>query len=184
MTGKLTCLTLCGLLFTLYSVVEAQQPAKIPKIGYLIAGSAPSTVASEFFRREFRGLRYVEGKNIVFEYRFANNNLDRLPALAEELVRLQVDVLVTGATSGAIALKNASKTIPIVFFIAGDPVEAGVVDSLARPGGNIQGSLMSRQYWLVNNWSCSKKPFLSLNVWRYCGTQEFEDPSNHGTKVN
>jgi ABC-type uncharacterized transport system substrate-binding protein len=118
---------------------EAQQPAKITKIGYLTAGFASSTAAFESFQRQFRVLGYVEGKNIVFEYRYADNKLDRLQTLAEELVRLKVDVLITGATSGAMALKNATRTIPIVFFIAGDPVEAGLVDSLPRPGGNITG---------------------------------------------
>ena len=86
-----------------------------------------------------RDLGYVEGKNIAFEYRSADNKLDRLPALADELVRLKVDVLVTPGTSEALAAKNATRTIPIVFFSGGDPVAAGLVDSLARPGGNITG---------------------------------------------
>ena len=77
---------------------------------------------------------YVEGKNIVFEYRSADNKLDRLPALADELVRLKVDVLVTPATNEALAAKNATKTIPIVFLTSADPVADGLVDSLARPG--------------------------------------------------
>jgi len=115
----------------------AQQAAKIAKIGYLTTGSASSTAGS--FQREFRALGYAEGKNVVFEYGYADNNLERLPALAEELVRLKVDVLVTGATSGAVALKHTTTTIPVIFFIAGDPVEAGLVDSLPRPGGNITG---------------------------------------------
>ena len=86
-----------------------------------------------------RDLGYVEGKNIAFEYRFADNKLDRLPALADELVRLKVDVLVTPGINEALAAKNATRTIPIVFMISADPVAAGLVDSLARPGGNITG---------------------------------------------
>ena len=86
-----------------------------------------------------RDLGYVEGKNIAFEYRFADNKVDRLPALADELVRLKVDVLVTPGINEALAAKNATRTIPIVFMISADPVVAGLVDSLARPGGNITG---------------------------------------------
>jgi putative ABC transport system substrate-binding protein len=86
-----------------------------------------------------RDLGYVEGKNIAFEYRFADNKLDRLPALADELVRLKVDVLFTPGINEALAAKNATRTIPIVFMSSGDPVAAGLVDSLARPGGNITG---------------------------------------------
>jgi putative ABC transport system substrate-binding protein len=86
-----------------------------------------------------RDLGYVEGKNIAYEYRYANNKLDRFPALADELVRLKVDVLLTPGTPGALALKNATKTIPIVFTDVTDPVAAGLVASLARPGGNITG---------------------------------------------
>jgi putative ABC transport system substrate-binding protein len=86
-----------------------------------------------------RDLGYVEGKNITFEYRYADDKLDRLPALANELVRLKVDVLVTPGTPGALALKKATQTIPIVFLDVTDPVAAGLVDSLARPEGNITG---------------------------------------------
>jgi putative ABC transport system substrate-binding protein len=116
----------------------AQQPAKVPKIGWLGARPA-SAIGLESLRRELRALGYVEGKNIAFEYRRADNRLDRLPALADELVRLKVDVLVTPSTSEALAAKNATRTVPIVFLGVGDPVAAGLVDSLARPGGNITG---------------------------------------------
>jgi putative tryptophan/tyrosine transport system substrate-binding protein len=119
---------------------QAQQQAKVAKIGFLTTGSGSGPGGGvELLPRELRAFGYVEGKNIAVEHRSADNKLDRLPALAEELVRLKVDVLVTGATSGAMALKNATRTIPIVFFIAGDPVEAGLVDSLPKPGGNITG---------------------------------------------
>ena len=122
---------------------QAQQPAKIYKIGWL--GSRPAVrevVAergSEILRRELRALGYVEGKNIAFEYRSAEGEPTRLPALADELVRLKVDVLVMSTPAAVLAAKNATKTIPIVFLLAGDPVAAGLVDSLARPGGNITG---------------------------------------------
>ena len=89
--------------------------------------------------RELRALGYVEGKNIAIEFRYADNKLDRLPALAEELVGLKVDVLVVASTPVALAAKNATRTIPIVFFSVSDPIAAGLVDSLARPGGNITG---------------------------------------------
>ena len=119
-------------------MAEAQQQAKVAKIGFLAAGSASGT-SEKFFGRDLRALGYVEGKHIAVENRSAENKLDRLPVLAEELVRLNVDLLVTSATSGTLALKNATRTIPIVFLIAGDPIEAGLVDSLPRPGGNITG---------------------------------------------
>ena len=93
----------------------------------------------ESFRREFSKLGYVEGKNITIEYRYADDQLDRLPALAEELVRLKIDLLIAPTTLEARAAKNATRTIPIVFFNVPDPVASGVVDSLSRPGGNITG---------------------------------------------
>jgi putative ABC transport system substrate-binding protein len=89
--------------------------------------------------REFRKLGYVEGKNIAFDFRSADNKLDRLPAVADELVRLKVDVLITPGTPTALAAQNATRTIPIVFAAVADPITAGLVDSLARPGGNITG---------------------------------------------
>ena len=90
-------------------------------------------------KREFNKLGYVEGKNIVFEYRYAEGKLDRLPALADELVRLKVDVIIAPNTPAAVAAKNATKTIPIVFDRSPGPIAAGLVDSLPRPGGNITG---------------------------------------------
>jgi len=125
---------LCG------TVVEAQHPAKIPKIGWLFGTSAASMASH---RGEilslFREHGYVESKNIAFEYRFADNKLDRLPTLADELVSLKVDVLVVRAPRPALAAKNATRTIPIVFYDLADPVALGLVDSLARPGGNLTG---------------------------------------------
>ncbi len=120
------------------AVVEAQRRGKVPKIGWLSARLATNS-GQETIRRMLRELGYIEGKNIAYEYRYADNKLDRFPALADELVRLKVDVLLTPGTPGALALKNATRTIPIIFTDVTDPVAAGLVDSLARPGGNITG---------------------------------------------
>jgi putative ABC transport system substrate-binding protein len=125
------------LLATIFPV-QAQQPTKIPKIGWLGTGSG-SEGSREIFQRELRALGYVESKNIAFESRYADHKLDRLPALADELVRLKVDVLVTATTPAVLAAKNATRTIPLVFLNVSDPVALGLVDSLARPGGNITG---------------------------------------------
>jgi ABC-type uncharacterized transport system substrate-binding protein len=125
------------LLLTSIHLAEAQQQAKVPKIGWL--GVAVSGTRIELFRRELRELGYIEGKNIAIEVRSADDKLDRLPVLADELTRLKVDVLVVPSTSGALAAKNATRTIPIVFISSADPVTAGLVDSLPRPGGNITG---------------------------------------------
>ena len=126
-------LAMCG------AVAQAQQPAGIPRIGILIAPSASFFSARvEAFRQRLRELGYVEGKNIVIEYRYAEGKLERLPDLAAELVRLKVDVIVT-AGPAILAAKKASATIPIVFAAAADPVGSGLVSSLARPGGNITG---------------------------------------------
>ena len=127
------------MLLAVAAIAEAQQPTKVPKIGWLGIGTAASNSRFEEFRRALHHLGYVEGKNIIFEYRSADNKLDRLPPLAEELVRLKVDLLLTRGTPEAVALKNATKTIPIVFYDVTDPVAAGLVDSLAQPGGNVTG---------------------------------------------
>jgi ABC-type uncharacterized transport system substrate-binding protein len=129
-----------ALLFALSFPANAQQPGKIPRIGFL-GGSSASAYSSfiEAFRQGLRELGYVEGKNIVIEYRFAEGRTDRMPELAAELLRLKMDIMVAGSTSGALAAKSATSTIPIVFFGVSDPVVAGLVDSLARPGGNITG---------------------------------------------
>ena len=132
------CFALCAMLLALCSFVEAQQ-AKIPTIGWLDARPPSTGGGRELFAHEFRALGYVEGKNIAFEFRSADNKLDRLPALADELVGLKVDVLFTPAGDEALAAKKATKTIPIVFAGVPDPVALGLVDSLARPGGNVTG---------------------------------------------
>jgi putative ABC transport system substrate-binding protein len=120
---------------------EAQQATKVHRIGYLMPGSPNSESAdSEGIRLALRELGYIEGQNIAFEYRYAVGKRDRFPELAAELVRLKVDiVIVDGGNNPARALKNATKTIPIVMTGGSDPIEAGLVESLARPGGNVTG---------------------------------------------
>ncbi len=118
---------------------EAQQAAKVARIGYLATKLADSPVALEAFRRGVRDLGYVEGRNLVVEYRDAEGKPERLAALAAELVALNVDVIVAPGTPSALAAKRATRTIPIVFPAAGDPVTSGLVTSLARPGGNVTG---------------------------------------------
>jgi putative tryptophan/tyrosine transport system substrate-binding protein len=121
-------------------LAQTQQSAKVPRIGYL-TGATPDGQSAriEAFRQGLRELGYVEGKNIVIEYRYAEEKLDRLPALAAELVRLKVDVIVTGGSLNTRAAKNATNAIPIVMAQDADPVGNGFVASLARPGGNITG---------------------------------------------
>jgi len=118
---------------------EAQPAAKIVRIGFLPFNLATSPHVLEAFRHGLRDLGYVEGRNVVIEYRDAEGKLERLPALAAELVALKVDVILAPATPTALAAKQATKTIPIVFAVAGDPVGSGLVTSLARPGGNVTG---------------------------------------------
>ena len=121
---------------------EAQQPKKVPRIGYLSATDAASESArAEAIRLALRELGYIEGQNIAIEYRYAEGKPDRLPELAAELVRLKVDIIVVaGGDTWIRAAKNATKTIPIVMVgLGSDPVEAGLVESLARPGGNVTG---------------------------------------------
>ena len=120
--------------------VQAQQTKKVPRIGLLLSTSASVTnEAVEAFRQRLRELGYVEGKNIAFEFRVAENKLDRLPDLAAELVRLKVDAIITGSTPAVQAAKRATTTIPIVMGNVSDPVAMGLVASLARPGGNVTG---------------------------------------------
>jgi putative ABC transport system substrate-binding protein len=123
-------------------VARAQQVGKVPRIGYLSPGSArPGPLAyHDEFQRELRELGYVDGQNIIIDYRFADGKFDRLPQLATELVQLNVDVIVSVVTQASLAAKNATGTIPIVFVSVGDPLGAGLVASLARPGANVTGN--------------------------------------------
>ena len=118
---------------------SAQQAAKIARIGYLATNLAAGPHLREAFLQGLRDLGYVEGRNVVIEYRDAEGKLERLPALAAELVALKVDVIVAASTLAALAAKQATRTLPIVFAAAGDPVASGLVTSLARPGGNVTG---------------------------------------------
>jgi putative tryptophan/tyrosine transport system substrate-binding protein len=140
MKKTITVLTLCATLFVLYLPVEALQPAKVPRIAYFSAGSASSQASRlEVFRQGLRDLGYAEEKEIVIEQRYADGKLDRIAALATELVRLKLDVIVTGGPAATRAAKEATATIPIVMGFDYDPVGSGIVASLARPGGNVTG---------------------------------------------
>jgi len=118
---------------------QAQQSAKVPRVGLLRGRASASGTSLDGVIGELRALGYVDGKNITFESRSAENKLDRLPALAEELVGLKVDLLLVPATVEALVAKNATRAIPIVCLNIGDPVALGLVNSFARPGGNITG---------------------------------------------
>jgi len=125
--------------------VEAQPARKVPHVGVLQAGAPPEPLV-EAFREGLRDLGYVEGRNIVLEFRWAEGRLDRLPDLVADLVGLRVDVITTLSTPAAIAARHATTTIPIVFTGVGDPVGTGVVSSLAHPGGNVTGiSIMATE---------------------------------------
>jgi putative tryptophan/tyrosine transport system substrate-binding protein len=140
MRKKITWFALKVMLLALCSSVEAQESKKIPRIGYLAAGTTSSQADQlEEFRQGLRELRYIEGRNIIIEPRYAEGKLDRLPALAAELVGLKVDVIVTAGPTATRPAKEATATIPIVMTFDSDPVGSGFVASLARPGGNITG---------------------------------------------
>src|SRR5712692_4347238 len=127
-------LTVCG------ARAEAQQPGKVPRIGFL-GNSTPALEENLIgpFREGLRDLGYVEGKNILIEYRWAEGNYDRFPTLIGELIALKVDVIVTAGTPASLAVKKATTSIPLVMVAVGDPVGTGVVPSLNRSGGNITG---------------------------------------------
>jgi putative tryptophan/tyrosine transport system substrate-binding protein len=142
MKNKIITLALSAVLFAPSVSADAQQPAKVPRIGNLGAGVGSGSSSSgrpEAFRQGLRELGYIEGKNIVIEWRSSEGKLDRLPALAAELVRFKVAIIVTGGGSSTRAAKEATSTIPIVMAQDPDPVGNGFVASLARPGGNITG---------------------------------------------
>ena len=138
--AKVFCFTLCALLFVLRVSAQAQQPGKIARIGVL-GGASASTMSTriESFRQGLREQGYVEGKNIVLEYRYAEGKRERWSDLAAEIVHLKPDVIVVSSTGFTRAVKQATSTIPIVVGGAGDLVGTGLVSSLARPGGNVTG---------------------------------------------
>jgi ABC-type uncharacterized transport system substrate-binding protein len=133
-------LTLCAMLFALCGSAAAQQPRRIFRIGFLDNSTAAgSAVLVDAFRHELSELGWIEGKNITIEYRFAEHKNERLPELAAELVRLKVDLIVTSGGPTPLAAKKATTTLPVVMTTSPDPVAAGLVTSLAQPGGNVTG---------------------------------------------
>src|SRR5262245_21604560 len=129
------------LLLAAATFADAQQTGKVFRIGYLDPSTASgSAVLLDAFRQELSKLGWIEGKNIPIEYRFAEQKLERLPELAADLVRLKVDLIVASGAPTPLAAKKATSTIPIVMTISVDPVGAGLIGSLARPGGNITGN--------------------------------------------
>jgi putative tryptophan/tyrosine transport system substrate-binding protein len=143
MKDKIFVLALGWMLFALSFSVQTQQPKKIPKIGFLMPGSrATYAVRIEAFQKGLRELGYIEAQNIAIEWRFADGKSARLMDLADELVRVKVDVIVTSTTPVAAAAARASRSIPIVMAASADPVGTGLVASLAHPGGNITGLSM------------------------------------------
>jgi ABC-type uncharacterized transport system substrate-binding protein len=141
MKKKIFGCALCAILLALCSIAEAQQPAKIPRIGYLVTSGDPTNPGPsvEAFRQGLQDLGYVEGKNILVEYRYSEGKSDRIPSFVSEFVQLKVDVLVVTNPPSIRAAKQATKTIPVVMVSTADPVATGIIDSLARPGGNITG---------------------------------------------
>src|SRR5712692_7898597 len=145
MKKKVIGLALGALLFALCFPAEAHQAKSVPRIGYLSRdlhpsdSRAPSPRNLEAFRQGLRELGYIEGKNIIIEYRYADGRIERLPALAEELVRVKVEIIVVDTFISATAAKKVTTTIPIVMASGADPSASGLVASLARPGGNVTG---------------------------------------------
>ena len=139
--STLHCFTLGVLLFALCIAAEAQDPKRVPRIGFVTTEGDPKTPGPQLegFRRGLRDLGYIEGKNILLELRSDEGKTEQIPTLVSELVKLKVDVLVLGAQPAIRAAKQATKTIPIVFVTTQNPVAAGFVETLARPGGNITG---------------------------------------------
>jgi len=140
MRNKILYLGLGAMLFALGVSAQAQQPKKVPRIGYLSSGS-PSTNLGylQAFLQGLRELGYVEGKNVLIEYKWAEGRFERMPELAEELVRLKVDIIIVPNSAIARAAKKATSTIPIVMANAGNPFGEGLVANLAHPGGNVTG---------------------------------------------
>lgn len=139
MSKKIICLALCPVLLALSFPAKALQSVKVPRIGVYMSGSSGLGHREEAFRQGLRDLGYVEGRNILVEWRFAEKEADRDAAVLAELVRENVDLIVTDGNRATTIAKRATKTIPIVMAVSGDPLGAGLVESLARPGGNITG---------------------------------------------
>ena len=152
---------LIGLALASVHAAEAEQEKKVPRIGLLVASSSSFYSSRiEAFRQGLRELGYAQGKNIAIDYRFAEGKDDRLHQLAAELVRLKVDIIVAAAS--AVAAKDATNTIPIVFVASADPVASGIVVSLARPGGNVTGLTILAPELSGNGWNYLRRPSPSV----------------------
>ena len=139
MSKKIAVTFLAIVVLGLLHLAEAQQPKKVPLMGYLTTRTGRDSSNAEALRQGLKALAYVEGQNLAIEYRSSEGNTDRLPGLAAELVRLKVDIIFTASATAGRAAKNATSSIPIVFVGSVDPVADGLVASLARPGGNVTG---------------------------------------------
>lgn len=175
--NKSTCAVTIAILVSAY-VAEAEQIGKVPKIGVLRPLSSPD-LAAEAFAQGLRQLGYIEGRNIIIEYRFAAGREDRLPELAAELVRLNVDVIVAGSTPAARAAHDTTRTVPIVFVAVTDPVVSGLVASLARPGGNVTGVATEPTPEL----SGKRLELLKEAVPRVSGVAVLNNPANPATAI-
>ncbi len=170
MRKQVVLLVLPVLLMAIVQLSQAQQAGKIFRIGFLDSSTASGMAGLlETFRQEMGKLGWIEGKNITLEYRFAEGKTERLPELAADLVRLKVDIIVVSEPTAALAAKNATTTIPIVMTTVGDPVAAGLVANLARPGRNVTG-LSSLTVEL--GWRCSRMRFPSSTELDFCDCQE------------
>ena len=141
---QLICCTVIAVLLAFCQALKAQQPKKVPRIGF-IAMTTPSAGGRnlEAFRQGLRDLGYVEGANITIEQRWAEGWAERVSDLINELIRLKVDMIVVSSATGAVAAKKATSTIPIVFTAVTDPFKRGLIDSLSRPGGNVTGTSLA-----------------------------------------
>jgi putative ABC transport system substrate-binding protein len=140
MNTKIRIVVVVAFFIAFLRLAEAQQPGKVPRVGYLSGGGQSGSVSLlDGFRQGLRDHGYIEGKNIIVEYRFAEGKVDRIPSLVAELVQLNVDAIVSSNFTAIRAAKQATKTIPVVMVTTQDPVAGGIIESLARPGGNITG---------------------------------------------
>jgi len=160
----------------LCSSAEAQQPSKVYRIGYLASLRGAPASTEDALRSGLRDLGYIDGKNLFIEPRSAEGKVDRLPGLAADLVRLNVDVIVVTSVQGALAAKKATQSIPIVFAVAQDPVGSGLVASLARPNGNLTGvtdfarELAGKRLELLKE-TASKVSRVALLLWKAAGPE-------------